>query len=679
MAQVPPPPGLDFNAGGQPPLDDLAVSNSLEGEPTQPESEHVPTSGIPTVPTTPAMDSPGIPQLGLNEALRRSADDLDGHRLRSTKLNCKSKRDRLRSPHCEASNIMVPPETHESDDAELRQERHFIAFLARRQSMFFLGDAFPRRNVKLNREINYKKSDPDVQHALDQTRRKEWNNWKQFQAAHVLPPGKEQDEYLAANPDLVVIPSRWVDTDKSEDPSKPEYKSRLVARGDLEKSSSTSPVRTDSPTSSQLFLHTIISFSVCKKKKVGGGDISAAFLQGTQIKRKLALKLPADGIPDEDIPPGSLLICEKSVYGTCDTPRGFWKGLFDTLLECGLKEVPMETSAYYLPGPEGEVLGLLGTHVDDLFWCGGAEMDDVIAKVQERYKFRITNAEDSEDGIFKFCGRLISQTNDGVTLNSPGVLDRVRAIFIEPMRRKQRGLPATPAEIAQLRSVVGSLSWYSRVCRPDLAFQVNQLQAVQQKARVEDLMVANRLLNFALERRDRGVHFAADAFEFEEAIILSINGASHAASSDATNEGHIVGHRSHSGRLLALTLKEFLETGKGKIHLLQWSSTVIKRVCRSTLQAETLSVQLGSEDAERMRQLLYVVKNKATALKRTENFINAMDETVVSWYTDCRSLSDHLTNVNAAAVSDKRLAIDLTSLRQELWRERGNFWKPNLQ
>jgi hypothetical protein len=192
-------------------------------------------------------------------------------------------------------------------------------------------------------------------------------------------------------------------------------------------------------------------------------------------------------------------------------------------------------------------------------------------------------------------------------------------------------------------------------------------------------MVANRLLNFALERRDRGVHFAADAFEFEEAIILSINGASHAASSDATNEGHIVGHRSHSGRLLALTLKEFLETGKGKIHLLQWSSTVIKRVCRSTLQAETLSVQLGSEDAERMRQLLYVVKNKATALKRTENFINAMDETVVSWYTDCRSLSDHLTNVNAAAVSDKRLAIDLTSLRQELWRERGNFWKPNLQ
>ena len=160
---------------------------------------------------------------------------------------------------------------------------------------------------------------------------------------------------MADNPDLVVIPSRWVDTDKSEDPKNPAYKSRLVARGDLEKTKDGSQVRTDSPTSSQLFLHTIISYSVCKKRTLRGGDISAAFLQGTKIKRKLALKLPADGIPDESVEPGSLLICEKSVYGTCDAPRGFWKELYDTLMECGLKSVPMETSAYYLPGPQGEI------------------------------------------------------------------------------------------------------------------------------------------------------------------------------------------------------------------------------------------------------------------------------------------------------------------------------------
>ena len=38
--------------------------------------------------------------------------------------------------------------------------------------------------------------------ALDQTRLKEWNSWKQFEAAKVLPPGPEQDKFLAENPDI---------------------------------------------------------------------------------------------------------------------------------------------------------------------------------------------------------------------------------------------------------------------------------------------------------------------------------------------------------------------------------------------------------------------------------------------------------------------------------------------
>ena len=50
--------------------------------------------------------------------------------------------------------------------------------------------------------------------------------------------------------------------------------------------------------------------------------------------------------------------------------------------------------------------------------------------------------------------------------------------------------------------------------------------------------------------------------------------------------------------LLALAPEKFEETGNEKIHVLSWSSNVIKRVCRSTLQAEAMSLQLGSEDAE---------------------------------------------------------------------------------
>ena len=87
-------------------------------------------------------------KIGLNEALGRSADNLDGHRLRSIPLTTTAgRRDRSRSPHQEASNVLVPPE--ESDDSELRRGRQLDAFWLNESSMFFLGDTFPRRNDKL--------------------------------------------------------------------------------------------------------------------------------------------------------------------------------------------------------------------------------------------------------------------------------------------------------------------------------------------------------------------------------------------------------------------------------------------------------------------------------------------------------------------------------------------------
>jgi len=45
------------------------------------------------------------------------------------------------------------------------------------------------------------------------------------------------------------------------------------------------------------------------------------------------------------------------------------------------------------------------------------------------------------------------------------------------------------------------------------------------------------------------------------------------------------------------------------------------------------------------------------------------------WITDCRSLSDHLNAVQEGKVSDKRLGIELMSMRQQLWHEDVHTWK----
>ena len=168
--------------------------------------------------------------------------------------------------------------------------------------------------------------------------------------------------------------------------------------------------------------------------------------------------------------------------------------------------------------------------------------------------------------------------------------------------------------------------------------------------------------------KEKGIFYPSEAFAFEKAILVSVNDASHAASFEEVKPGYVGGHRSQSGRLLVLASPDLLEKGEGMAHLLEWHSTTIRRVCRSTLQAETLSMQLGSEECEHVRQLLYYAKNNPDYGNPSKNYVKALDDMVCVWATDCRSLSDHLVNPGMTEASDKRLAIDLTSLRQEACR-----------
>ena len=71
--------------------------------------------------------------------------------------------------------------------------------------------------------------------------------------------------------------------------------------------------------------------------------------------------------------------------------------------------------------------------------------------------------------------------------------------------------------------------------------------------------------------------------------------------------------------------------------------------------------------------MMFMMKNLAKHLTPSRNYTDAADHMKILWCTDCRSLSDHLVMPGISEVSDKRLAIDLTSLRQELWRGPGSL------
>ena len=107
----------------------------------------------------------------------------------------------------------------------------------------------------------------------------------------------------------------------------------------------------------------------------------------------------------------------------------------------------------------------------------------------------------------------------------------------------------------------------------------------------------------------------------------------------------------------------FDKNGMG-VHLIGYSSTIIGRVCRSTLQAETYALSDGVEESMRLRAALadaHGVFLRTDWEYHTARFMRNV------WMIDCNSLNDHLRNPTFTKCSDKRLSIDLAVLRQMVW------------
>ena len=566
----------------------------------------------------------------LTQALRQGPDRLDGH---------------------PRANLVVSSEDEKLAFLVTRQEKKVEKKVKKYQ----------RKNKKTGagREIVYEKSPEDVQEKLIETRKKEWANWQKYSDGTWITE-EELRDLQRRDPKVRVIPTRWVEVNKAELGEEAVLKSRLVVRGDLEDASK---MRTDSPTCSQLLMSLTMVLSACRDVDVWAGDISAAFLQGSKLDRTLVLSQPRGGIPGET--PGKFYMVSSTIYGTKDAPRGWFKNLHNSLVKEGLRPVPHEAAAYVLNGKNGEIEGLVVVHVDDLLWTGGRVIESKMKGVCELYKFGKV-----ERNKFRYCGREVCKDSAGIHITCPSLIDRVKPVTLTAEQRKMKSEGVTEAVRGQLRSVIGSLAWLARVCRPDLAYAVSKLQSCVHHANYEDVMFANGIVNIARKTKEVGLHYPLKAFKFEEAMVIGIQDASFSNDSAVQSSGKKLGNRSQSGRLLCLADNNFREEQKGNLLLLDWHSTTLKRVCRSTMQAETLSLMSGSEESEHLRLVLHGLRQRHDRRDR-KWLVEAQDEICLDWYTDCRSLEEHVNQPGLHTVGDKRLAIDLSAIRQVTWRLHG--------
>jgi hypothetical protein len=308
----------------------------------------------------------------------------------------------------------------------------------------------------------------------------------------------------------------------------------------------------------------------------------------------------------------------------------------------------------------GRLVGMPISHVDDLRWAVDPKHGTSITKLLARVPVGKV-----EEGEFRVCGKEIIQRDDySIEVRCEHTTNK-----LQPIKFKRRNVDAkaTEPEIAQLISVVGSLAWISRQARPDLAYRTSLLQSQTHVAKVSTLKIANKTVEMAKKHASVGIIYQSGILDWDNMVVGSIADASH------SNEIEIVGdrvehYRSQSGRLTVLATPSLTDKYVFGYHIIGWSSTIVRRVCRSTMQAETYSMSDKIEESDRFRAGLCDALFDIDPLKWELQCSNKIQNV---WLTDCKSLYDALMAPVMSKLADKRLGIELSALRQSIWRLRG--------
>ena len=357
------------------------------------------------------------------------------------------------------------------------------------------------------------------------------------------------------------------------------------------------------------------------------------------------------------------------VYGTQNAGRGFWKKFRRTLIAGGVRENRVLSAVYTLT-VDGQLRGIVATHVNDLLYAfDGPVGQGVINHIKQH----LILSKESECN-FSFCGREVRQDaeNDDYTVR---VTCEATTLTINEIRfegnhvhvRKTAQERLTTSEQEQYESVTGSLQWVARIARVESQAAVSRLQQMKKHATVAAIVFANKVLQYLKKTATRGLIFRMGVISWYlgDFVIGSVCDASHA---DEHCEQTGEPYRSQGGRMTILAIRSLVDQAECGFHLITCASNTLKRVCRSTLTAETYQMELGVEAADQLR---VAIADMFEPLSRKQWEIEATSTIQLVWVTDCDSSRSALVRPTMGKPTDKRLGITIASLRQAIWRRKG--------
>ena len=242
----------------------------------------------------------------------------------------------------------------------------------------------------------------------------------------------------------------------------------------------------------------------------------------------------------------------------------------------------------------------------------------------------------------------ILRNNDGgFTLTQPDFLDQVEEIFLSKQRMKETETAATEAERHQMRSILGSLSWYASQTAMYLSSSVGLMLSKVNHATVGDLVETNKVVKRA--RSWKHLQMKIHPMDPNNFSVGCWCDAAHANRHDGS---------STKGMFIGICDGHLGDGTMTKVSPVFWQSSKIHRKCRSPAAAETCAAVDGDDEAYAIRFQMSEFLGYPSSIWNINDCIRRIPGLVIS---DSKNLYDRLSKTIVTLKGEEKRS-DLESL-----------------
>ena len=291
----------------------------------------------------------------------------------------------------------------------------------------------------------------------------------------------------------------------------------------------------------------------------------------------------------------------------------------------------MDPAAFVLKSDD-EVEAITASHVDDTITVSsGDKSDEIMDFMSEHFKYG-----ESNNPPCRYLGSNISRSDNDIILDQDHYVQNLETPDLSAISHLKRD-EILPVDFqTKFRSIASKLNMLALSSRPDIMFDAKILTSRYGSATKRDMIKAVKMIRKVKD--ETTILTLPDIGDINDWILVGVTDASNKTACQIFAVG---------GFVVMLVNKI-----TNRAAVLTWSSKKIDRVCRSSLAAETLSLQNLAGSMFYARQIL------------KQMFGNKADNIPGLALTDNQDLYSCVHNLKAC--EDKRLLADIINIKQAI-------------